>query len=304
MNKLDHLLSKKNVKIVVTDSGLGGLSVLADIESKLKDESQFENAELIFVNAFGGEGYGFNQIGDDKNKVKQFDFVLKGIENQFNPDLILVACNTLSVIFDKTNFSNRSATPVFGIVESGVSMVWEEAGESNDEIVIFGTPTTINSNVHKNILVETGISEERIIAQPCKDLESKIQNDPGSEIVKEMIKKFWDEAKSKSVSKISCLLFGCTHYGFSKTIFEEVVGNEVIILNPNEVMSDILFSVEKNDDDYRCSTSVTIYSKTELKKSDIDHLSKIIERTSSKTALALNNPIIKDDLFDLVELNL
>ena len=48
---LKKLLNKKKITIVITDSGLGGISILAGIEAKLKETRSFEEVNLIFFNA-------------------------------------------------------------------------------------------------------------------------------------------------------------------------------------------------------------------------------------------------------------
>ncbi len=48
---LPGLLEKEQITIVVTDSGLGGLSVLADAAEKFRQYPVFREVELVFVNA-------------------------------------------------------------------------------------------------------------------------------------------------------------------------------------------------------------------------------------------------------------
>ncbi|MDW7682043.1 MAG: hypothetical protein SCK70_15885, partial [bacterium] len=46
-----EMFNKKNVKIVVTDSGLGGMSVAADLAARLPKNAVFQNVEIIFFNS-------------------------------------------------------------------------------------------------------------------------------------------------------------------------------------------------------------------------------------------------------------
>ena len=45
------------MRIVITDSGLEGLSVVAELEKRLRDQPIFENVELIFFNSLYGSEY-------------------------------------------------------------------------------------------------------------------------------------------------------------------------------------------------------------------------------------------------------
>ena len=59
---LADLRSRDAITIVITDSGLGGLSVVADAEAKLRQWGVYAEVELVFYNAlFTGEG-GYNSL--------------------------------------------------------------------------------------------------------------------------------------------------------------------------------------------------------------------------------------------------
>jgi len=47
----DVLAERTDVAIVVTDSGLGGLSVAADLAARLPESGVFRNARIVFYNA-------------------------------------------------------------------------------------------------------------------------------------------------------------------------------------------------------------------------------------------------------------
>ncbi|MGB5293096.1 MAG: hypothetical protein WBN41_16760, partial [Lysobacterales bacterium] len=48
---LPGLLEKDSITVVVTDSGLGGLSVVADATEKFRQHAAFKQVDLIFFNA-------------------------------------------------------------------------------------------------------------------------------------------------------------------------------------------------------------------------------------------------------------
>lgn len=72
------------------------------------------------------------------------------MEEKYVPDLILIACNTLSVVYPHTEFSKNTKTKVLGIVEFGVEQVLEELKKNPDyDVIITGTNTTIESRDHE-----------------------------------------------------------------------------------------------------------------------------------------------------------
>jgi glutamate racemase len=239
---------------------------------------------------------------DLSEKAKVFNSALNSIERGYNPDIILIACNTLSIVYPHTLYAKNSKTEVKGIVDSGVSLFENKLKSGTDKIIIFGTPTTINSNVYKNSLIKNGIDETQIVNQACSELETVIQNNPIGEEAKKSIAKFVSEASilANYDSQKVYAGFCCTHYGYSGQIFRDELSkqlnNEIEILNPNNTMSDFLF----NDSDKvfaSCKTTVEIVSQVKLKDNEIYSLAEIIRKKSPKAATALENYSFVKNLF-------
>jgi len=293
------------VRIVITDSGLGGLSVVAGLETRLKKQPIFENVELIFFNSLYSVEFGYSLIDDFSDKVKIFNNALNSIENNFQPDLILIACNTLSVVYPHTKFSQNSKTEVKGILDSGVDLFKSFIQERNDKIIIFGTPTTIISNVYNDELINAGIKASQIVNQACPDLESEIQRDPISDITKNSISKFVKEAAGSAEYFGKTLYAGlcCTHYGYSENVFLETLSLEfnceVKTLNPNTKMLDFLFDASKKTYS-NAKVTVRVVTQVILRESEIKSLSNIFSSDSPKTATALRDYEYIQNLFEKV----
>ena len=301
-----ELASKEDIRIVVTDSGLGGVSVLAELEKRLKLQSIYKTAELIFFNALFGTGYGYNSMSSMEEKADVFNKALESMVENYNPDLILIACNTLSIVFPFTKFYEASKIPAVGIVNSGVEQIVENLKEkTNSSILIFGTPTTIESNTHKLILVEKGIDEERIINQSCKLLETEIQLDPNSENVKKMIRKFSEEAKEKFINNEQEIIAAlcCTHYGYSfnlfQKIFVEVFGNSVKIINPNNSIINFLFQKRDYKKEELKNIKIKIVSQVEITRKERTALKNILEKEAPLVSEALDNYAFDQHLFQI-----
>ncbi len=281
----------KNFRIVVTDSGLGGLSVAAELENRIAKLNSAGNVELIFFNSLASADLGYNDLPDMNRKAEVFDSALSAIADLYNPDLILIACNTLSVVYEFTEFAQNNNTEVLGIIESGVDSAKRNFAD-HTAILLLGTPTTIDSKVYQKRLIELGIDENLITAQSCPKLETEIQNDPFGGITSEMIKGFFNEAKQKlpmSAEKIIAVLC-CTHYGYSEKLFDEHFrkrfGLPFAIVNPN------LDLAQKADekiphDQGKANTSVRVISQVKLKENEITAISNILQSISEKTAEAL-----------------
>ena len=296
-------LDAGNIRIVVTDSGLGGLSVLAELEHQLSNLHILKNVKLIYFNALYSKNLGYNEMESNEEKANTFNNALYSIQDNYKPDIILIACNTLSVIYSLTKFSNQTKLKVQGIVEAGVKLFLDNLKNKNESsIILFGTPTTIDSKLHRSLLIKNGIAEHRIINQSCPMLESEIQDDPESKKVLELISQFINEASNKVTLKNNKVYAGfcCTHYGYSLELFERVLtekfGKNIEILNPNNEMITSL-TKEESEEDNNTTLSVEVVSQVEIYKHEKLALSKILSSYSPLTVEAIENCNLKPNLF-------
>lgn len=304
--QIKSVLHKDKIRILITDSGLGGLSVLAEIEKFITTAHSFREAEIIFVNALPNANFRYNSMPDENSKIKFFDRTLLGMEKWFHPDIILIACNTLSVVYPKSEFYKSTKIPVIGIVELGVDLISKKMNEEPEsKVIILGTETTVSSGSHKAGLLSKGIREDRIFSQSCPNLESEIQSNPHSDLVKGMIDLYSDEVVSNlkdTKSKIYAALC-CTHYPYISEEFKSIlsgkINSDVTILNPNSEMANLFSGIHFSEKYDTCKVEVKVYSQAALSSEEINSISEILQITSPSSAAALKNYINKNDLFIL-----
>ena len=160
-DSLSDFFRKNEVTIAITDSGLGGLSILADAVERSKNWKGFKKINFIYYNALFSNQGGYNTLESHQEKVSIFDSALENLEKTFLPDLILIGCNTLSAIYDDTVFSEQTKTPVRGIIGAGVDMAAEALrAHPESQIILFATQTTSAQNIHKDQLLKKGFLPE------------------------------------------------------------------------------------------------------------------------------------------------
>lgn len=290
------------MKIVITDSGLGGLSVVADFEKRLSENPYYKKVEVIYFNSLHSSEYGYNLMPSITEKARVFNNALNSIEQSYEPDVILIACNTLSVVYPYTDFSKTSKTRVNGIVESGIELFENNLKSRDTNLLLFGTETTMDSNVYKKALVKRGVEESHIVNQACYELETKIQNNPNSIITRKEIAKFVKIATEKIEKNKEKTYAGfcCTHYGYSEAIFQHELTKQlkgkVEVLNPNSKMLDFLFANRVAIGE-KCNVTIKVVSQVKLKRDEINSLSNIFNDKSPKTAFALKNYEFVANLF-------
>jgi glutamate racemase len=291
---MNPFAGKDNISLLITDSGLGGLSVCADIVQNMNRYRNFKNVKLTYYNAWPEQNRGYNLLPDMAERIRVFDRALIGME-RFKPDLIMIACNTLSTIYSQTAFSRSAAIPVIDIIDFGVEMIYQElVSQPDSRAVILGTPTTIEANTHKTGLIAKGIRAERVILQSCDQLAGEIERNPDSETVREMIDGYVGQASRKAGDRKRPVLaaFCCTHYGYSHVIFKEMFertfAGPVTILNPNKAMGNCLFP-DGRQETHDVHVDLEVVSRIIVSDEKIASISKILGAISPETADALKH---------------
>ncbi len=301
---LPELLKKDKITVVITDSGLGGLSVVADAAKKLQHNPVFKEVELIFVNAlFTNEG-GYNSLQKREEKLKVFNSALQSMQDRYQPDIILVACNTLSVLVPDTEFSRTSTVPVLGIVEDGVQQIAKQLRKnSTSRNIIFATETTINEGTHTNQLLALGISSKQLVVQSCPQLTLFIEQGYDSMDTEMLIDAYVDEAVSK-MGKIEGPLsvsFNCTHFGYSQSLWKEAFESRGInvsaFLNPNIRMIDILLPDALQQRNPKSAVKVKVISMIDIPSDRQESIGRYLHNISPATEIALRNFEQIPDLF-------
>jgi len=122
------------MKIGVFDSGIGGLTVV----KSLLEHKLFE--EIIYFGDTARVPYGIK----DKNTIIRYAIEAVEFFKNFELDMIIVACNTVSA-YALSEMRESATCPVIGVVEAGVLATANALEDKNSNILILGTKATINS---------------------------------------------------------------------------------------------------------------------------------------------------------------
>jgi glutamate racemase len=302
---IPKLFGKGHVTVLVTDSGLGGLAIFAEIAARLKADPIFPRVSLVYYNAWPEQDRGYNGLKDNGERVRVFDRALMGMM-RYQPDVIMIACNTLSVLYDRTDFSRREAVPVVDIVRFGVEALYESlCGDADLQAVLLGTVTTIASDIHRSRLVARGILPERLIVQPCDQLATQIEKGPGSQAVARMVDGFMLQAAERlgpAKTDVAVALF-CTHFGYCRDLIRESLQHRtrghVAIVDPNRRMAAFLFEAPGGTCHDPTAIDMRVVSRIVWEKIKIDAIAEVIAPLSAETAEALRAYEHNSDLFTL-----
>jgi len=208
--------SLTNLPIGVFDSGVGGISVLADLIHQLPDE------KYIYFGDSGNAPYGVRS----KEEVKKLSFNVVEELLDFKIKALVVACNTAtSVAIEELRSSLE--IPVIGMEPALKPAI--ELNKSG-QILVMATPVTLREKKF-NDLIEKFKDTTNVIKIPCPGLVEIIEKDNNNaKEVENYIRKIFSPYP---IDGIGVIVLGCTHYVFIKGILENLLGKEVSIVDGN-----------------------------------------------------------------------
>ncbi|MBR2508162.1 MAG: aspartate/glutamate racemase family protein [Lentisphaeria bacterium] len=283
-------------RVIVCDSGLGGLNIAARFFGENKTA---EKCELIYFNAYPSPVCGFNKLASEKEQEEVFRDVFEGMK-KFSPDLCLIACNTLSIVYERLKKWYTPGFEVAGIVDAAVNGMFETLQKNpGSSMLILGTKSTVESGVYARKLIEKGIAPERIKGLGCPGLATLLESDPASEAVQKDIADYADRAAELFASggqKIFCALC-CTHFGFASPVwnreFARVFADFGGLVNPNDLLGTGFAAAEFS---YR--------SKIDFFPGARESMSAYFEKNSPQIADALKTAVYDDELFNFTKGNI
>jgi glutamate racemase len=290
----DAARKKADVTIVVTDSGLGGLSVAADLAARLPSSGVVRSARIVFVNAEPDVAIGYNDMMLEADRARVFDAALAAMEARYRPDLILIACNTLSVVYGKTDHAKRGGTETVEIVGLGAELIRGElAAKPDATALVFATKTTIESGAHRKLLVGKGVPADRVVGEACPRLAGAIERGVASDETSAYVRKFVAEALEKRPAGTGPIVasLNCTHYPYVKPLWEQAFAAAgypgVKVLDPNPLMTDVVLKKGGAKRFPATAVTVEVVSKVPVDEATRGNLGALLRTVSPETADAL-----------------
>lgn len=200
------------MRIGVFDSGIGGITVLAELKTR------FTNAQFVYLGDTANVPYG----NKSPTKIKQLCKASAEILKMHNLDVVVVACNTASSTSLDVMQEVLGSVPVVGVIGAGVNAVIESIEstnlETNGSVLILATRATVQSKAYTKLLrkridehPKLGTAGIRIIQQACPLLVPMIEEGWVSHpILNRTIEEYLNPHARLSAK--GCALLGCTHY--------------------------------------------------------------------------------------------
>lgn len=291
------------MRIGITDSGVGGLSVCAALEALLRRGPLDTDVEIVYLNAALRDDYAYNAMPDRATKLRTFARFLENAYRRYRPDHLYIACNSLSVLFRDPFFDPQRRVPVRGIVRTGLEAMRSALRAQPDAgIAVFATPTTVAEGTYLAALLDEGLEDSRVVQQACPGLPDAISNDHSGGQARELLQRFVPEALAQFRTCPDRLIafLGCTHYGYQAGVFETLLRDRVAqttVLNPNPAAAeDIVAWLGRAPGNGRLS--VRVVSPYRIPQKPMTSLGRYLGASAPGTVAALRAAVCDPGLYD------
>ncbi|AWA41413.1 glutamate racemase [Pseudomonas sp. 22105] len=205
----------REAPIAVFDSGVGGLSVLAEIQHLLPSES------LLYLGDCGHIPYGEKT----PEFIRQRCSVMAGFFREQGAKALVIACNTATVagVADL-----RRDFPDWPIVGMEPAVKPAAAATRSGVVGVLATTGTLQSAKFAALL-DRFATDVRVITQPCPGLVERIESgDLHSPELRALLKHYVDPLLANGCDTI---ILGCTHYPFLKPMLKSMIPETISLID-------------------------------------------------------------------------
>ena len=203
-----------NKPIGIFDSGIGGLSILNSLSQTFTKEN-------------------FIYLADNKNcpygKKSSQEISALSTKNcniliELDCKMIIIACNTATTN-SVEHLRKLISIPIIGI-EPGIKPAINYTKTNN--IGILATEKTLDSKLFLKTFLSNKTDKVKIHEQIGHDLVNKIENGADMSLIKKDLIKYLNPMLDKN---IDCLVLGCTHYHFIRSIIKKIISENIKLID-------------------------------------------------------------------------
>jgi glutamate racemase len=210
------------MKVGVFDSGIGGLTVV----KSLLEHQLFQ--EIIYFGDTARVPYG----SKDKNTIIRYAIEAVEFFKNFELDMIIVACNTVSA-YALDEMRESSSVPVIGVVEAGVlatANAMKDRQTKNTNILIIGTKATITSKAYENSLKNLEFTNLHAKATPLF-VQLVEENILSGKILDAAFEHYF-----KDLEHPNAIILGCTHFPLLAQALSSYFGKDTVLIHSGDAI--------------------------------------------------------------------
>ena len=221
----------------IFDSGLGGLTVLDAVSTRMPD------VPFVYFGDNAHAPYGVRDADDI------YDLTTSAVERLWGAgcDLVILACNTASAAALRRMQEawvprDKRVLGVFvPLIEALTERRWGDNSPPREvavqHVALFATPATVRARAFQRELAFRAIGVD-VEAQACGGLVDAIEE--GDMILAEALVRSHVDALKRKMPEPEAAILGCTHYPLMQDIFQDAMGAGVKVYSQAELVADSL----------------------------------------------------------------
>ncbi|AGN77766.1 MULTISPECIES: glutamate racemase [Pseudomonas] len=208
-------MAERSAPVGVMDSGVGGLSVLAEIQRLLPNET------LLYVADCGHVPYGEKSPDYIRERCRH----IAGFFQAQGAKAMVLACNTATVA---AVADLRELYPTWPLVGMEPAVKPAAAATRSGVVGVLATTGTLQSAKFAALL-DRFANDVQVITQPCPGLVELIETgDLASPALRQMLLGY---VQPLLAAGCDTLILGCTHYPFLRPLLADLVPADVAIID-------------------------------------------------------------------------
>ena len=217
---------KKGKPVGVMDSGMGGLTVVKELERLLPKE------DIIYFGDNANVPYG----NRPEKEILELSCAMLDFLRKQDVKVVAIACNTISALAGQLR--KRYEFPIVSIIEAACDYV---AGKGLSQVGVIATEFTIQQGMYKTLLqrIRPEIQVHGIASRTLAALvdQGQLSGPAIKEEISSLVK-----AMQKSHPEVKDVVLGCTHYPIVQDLFEQAAPG-LCFINPAEAQAKAVMAI-------------------------------------------------------------
>ena len=204
--------------IGIFDSGVGGLTVLRELNRQLPNES------ILYVGDTARLPYGDRTPDEILQFVREIMtwMMAQGVK------MVMMACNTSSALALE-QVQAEFPVPILGLIYPGA----RAAAKAGQRIGVIATPATVASDAYRQAILEVDATKQ-VWQVGCPQFvplieQNRLQDPATVEVAKTYLQPL-------IAAKIDTLIYGCTHYPHLAPVFQTFLPEQIQRVDPAQSM--------------------------------------------------------------------
>ena len=205
--------------IGVFDSGIGGLSVLEELEKVLPNEDFYYYGDSI-NNPYGEKS--------DQELLEITSHIVDVLKEN-GAKIIVIACNTATSASANHLRKKYKDLPIIGM-EPALKVATQ--GVKNNNIVVMATPLTLKEKKFETLMHKFR-GNNKVVKMPCPKLVEIVENDllDDKNIVIDQLKDYY---KNVNMDNLDSVVLGCTHFIFYRDYLNQFLPKNTKLVDGNK----------------------------------------------------------------------